>query len=233
MTTLKAVAKGVWQLDGFPAHAMNSFFADGILFDCRTRWSARPIARQLRGMRVSVIALTHAHPDHWGAAPELSRKFDVPVAVHHADAGVVTGRDSAGSQLAFWMGKRFLEAGACRNVIALQEGDVVGDFKVVHAPGHSAGHVVFFRESDGVAVTGDLFSTMHAWTRRRELAEPPSDLSSDAEENRRSIQKLVELRPSVVLPGHGPALTDVRGLARFAKSLAAAPARERSGTATG
>ncbi len=163
-----------------------------------------------------LIALTHAHPDHWGAAPALCADFDVPLAVHADDADIVTGHARAGNGLAFRMGKRFLESGICARVSRLRDGDMVGDFRVVHAPGHSAGHVVYFREADGLAVAGDLFSTMDMWTRRRRLAEPPANLSIDAEENRRSIKKLVELGPSLVLPGHGPALEDMRLLRAFA-----------------
>lgn len=223
---MKVIADDVWQLDGFPSHAVNAFFVNGILFDCRTRWSAFHIARQLRDRAVSMIALTHAHPDHWGAAPALSARFKAPVAVHHADAPVVTGEAAAGGHLAFRMGKRFLEAGACADVVRLREGDKVGGFTVVHAPGHSAGHVVYFRESDRLAIAGDLFNTMHMWTRRMRLGEPPEHLSIDAEENRRSIVKLVDLRPSMVLPGHGPALKDMHLLQRFADGLRTAFARK-------
>lgn len=166
-----------------------------------------------------MLALTHAHPDHWGAAPALCAELDVPVAVHAADADVVTGRAAAGSGLAFRMGRRLLERGACTDVTRLHEGDMVGDFRVVHTPGHSAGHVVYFRERDGVAVAGDLFNTMDAWTRRRRLAEPPANLSVDPAENRRSIRRLVELEPSLVLPGHGPALEDMRLLRDFAGAM--------------
>lgn len=195
------------------------FFAGGILFDCRTRWAAGSIARELSDWRVSMIALTHAHPDHWGAAAALSGRLGARVAVHEADAGIVTGREAAGSHLAFRVGKRLWEGRPCDDVVNLREGDTVGDFTVVHMPGHSAGHVVYFRESDRVAVTGDLFSTMDSWTRRLRIAEPPEHFSRDPEENRRSIQRLLDLKPSVVLPGHGPALRDIEALARFAAAL--------------
>lgn len=228
---MKAVAEGIWQLDGFPAHAINAFFADGVLFDCRTRWSAGHIARQLRDDRVSLIALTHAHPDHWGAAPTLSRRLGVPVAVHHADAEVVSGRARAGEHIAFELGRRFLEGGACDDVVPLQEGDQVGEFTVVHAPGHSSGHVIYFRERDRVAVAGDIVNTMELWSRRRRLGQPPPHLSVDAAENRRSIAKLVSLRPSLVLPGHGPALEDTALLVEFERSLPPSPVRETAGSA--
>ena len=163
-----------------------------------------------------MIALTHAHPDHWGAAPELSAGLRVPVAVHDADAGIVAGTATAGAQIAFRLGRRLLENGVCRDIIRLREGDQLGGFTVIHAPGHSAGHVVYFRESDGLAIIGDLFNTMEMWTRRRRLGEPPPNLSINAAENRRSIVKLIELRPSLILPGHGPALHDMTALATFA-----------------
>jgi hydroxyacylglutathione hydrolase len=178
------------------------------------------------------LALTHAHPDHWGAAPELCAALGVPVACHDADADVVIGKVPAGKSLAFRMGKLLLERGACAEVVRLSEGDMVGDFRVVHAPGHSDGHVVYFRDYDGVAIVGDLFNTMDMWTRRVRLAEPPANLSVSTEENRRSILKLVELRPSLVLPGHGAALRDMSLLAEFAVLMHAEGLRETTGSTT-
>jgi glyoxylase-like metal-dependent hydrolase (beta-lactamase superfamily II) len=230
--TLRPIAGGVWQLDSFPAHAVNAFLVDDILFDCRTRWSAAQIARQLRGRRVSMLALTHAHPDHWGAAPALCAAMGMPIACHEADADIVTGQAMAGNGVAFRAGKMFLEGGTCAAVVRLREGDMVGDFRVVHAPGHSHGHVIYFRESDGVAVVGDLINTMDMWTRRVRVAEPPAHLSVDADENRRSVLKLVELGPSLVLPGHGPVLRDMSLLAEFAAVLSAGGIRGTAGSTT-
>jgi hydroxyacylglutathione hydrolase len=175
-----------------------------------------------------MLALTHAHPDHWGAAPALSDALGVPVACHEADADVLTGKALAGNGLPFRMGKLFLERGTCGDIVRLRDGDTVGDFRVVHAPGHSDGHVVYFRDSDGVAIVGDLINTMDMWTRRVRLAEPPANLSVDAEENRRSILKLVELGPSLVLPGHGAPLRDMGLLAEFAALM---PSYSVTGTA--
>jgi glyoxylase-like metal-dependent hydrolase (beta-lactamase superfamily II) len=179
-----------------------------------------------------VVALTHAHPDHWGAAPALCAAMGVTVACHEADADIVTGHAMAGNGLAFRAGKIFLEGGTCDDVVRLAEGDMVGDFRVVHAPGHSAGHVIYFRESDGVAVVGDLINTMDMWTRRVRIAEPPPFLSVDADENRRSVLKLVELGPSLVLPGHGPALRDMSLLAEFAALLPIGGVRGTAGSTT-
>jgi glyoxylase-like metal-dependent hydrolase (beta-lactamase superfamily II) len=215
------VAKGIWQLDGFPPHAINAFLVDGVLFDCRTRWAAGQILRQLEGRRVSLLALTHAHPDHWGAAPAICARLELPLACHEADADIVAGIVPAAQD--GWMfraAKVAWEHGTCEQVQRLQQGDEVAGFQVVHTPGHTRGHVIYFRESDRVAVVGDLFNTMAMWTRRRRLSEPPPHVSVDAQENRRSILALLELAPSLVLPGHGPPLTDMSRLEEFAATVA-------------
>jgi len=68
----------------------------------------------------------------------------------------------------------------------LHEGDAVAGFRVVHAPGHARGEVIF---------------------------------TYDPAENRRSIHKLAALEPILILPGHGPAVTDVARFQRFAGRL--------------
>ena len=221
---MRLVANAIWQLDGFPPHAINAFLVDDVLFDCRTRWAARQILRQLDGHAVSVLALTHAHPDHWGAASALCMTRALQLACHEADARIVDGSGySPQVSWIFGVGRAVWEGGACPQVTRLVEGDSVAGFRVVHAPGHTRGHVIYFRQSDRVAVIGDLFNTMAMWTRRRRLSEPPAHVSVDPEENRRSILKLVELRPSLVLPGHGPPLRDMTSLGRFAATVTGRP----------
>jgi glyoxylase-like metal-dependent hydrolase (beta-lactamase superfamily II) len=40
-------------------------------------------------------------------------------------------------------------------------------------------------------------------------------------ENRRSIRKLAALNPSLILPGHGPAVSDMAKFERFVEKLPA------------
>ena len=217
---MRLLADGIWQLDGFPPHAINAFLVDDVLFDCRTRWAARQILRELDGRDISLLALTHAHPDHWGAAPAICAERGLPVACHGADADIVAGTIGGPQQGWMFRAARVVwEGGCCAGVQRLSEGDAVADFRVVHAPGHTRGHVLYFRERDRVAVIGDLFNTMAMWTRRQRLSEPPAHVSVDPRENRESILKLLELRPSLVLPGHGPPLTDMTLLEQFAATV--------------
>jgi glyoxylase-like metal-dependent hydrolase (beta-lactamase superfamily II) len=96
----------------------------------------------------------------------------------------------------------------------LRDGDRVAGFRVVHAPGHTPGHVVFFREKDRVAIAGDLLFSVGI-TVCRGLMQPPAFFSVDPDQNRRSIRLLTELRPSLLCFGHGPPLRQPEMLDRF------------------
>ena len=94
-------------------------------------------------------------------------------------------------------------------------------FRVVHAPGHARGEVIFFRESDRVAICGDVIRNMSYATGLPGIKEPPDVFTYDPAENRRSIRKLAELNPALILPGHGPAVADMAAFERFVAALPA------------
>jgi hydroxyacylglutathione hydrolase len=106
----------------------------------------------------------------------------------------------------------------------LGEGDEVAGFRVIHAPGHSAGEVIYFRDSDRVAICGDVVRNLNYATLRSELKEPPDAFNVDTAENRRSIRRLAEQNPSIILPGHGAAITDIAAFERFVETLPSAKA---------
>ena len=92
-------------------------------------------------------------------------------------------------------------------------------FRVIHAPGHAPGEVIFFRDPDRIAICGDVIRNISFLTLRTRLDEPPKDLTPDPIENRRSIRKLADLNPTLILPGHGPAVTDMAQFERFVVAL--------------
>jgi hydroxyacylglutathione hydrolase len=103
----------------------------------------------------------------------------------------------------------------------LKEGDDVAGFTVLDVPGHSPGHVAYWRESDGTLICGDVFFNLSLPTLRPGLREPYAVLTPDPPRNRQSARRLAELRPSLVLFGHGPPLRDGDRFVRFAESLPA------------
>ncbi len=70
-----------------------------------------------------------------------------------------------------------------------------------------------------MAIVGDVLNNVNPLTGKVGLAEPPVVFTVDREENRRSIRKLAQLRPSLVCFGHGPVLRDMEQLDRFVAQL--------------
>ncbi|MGE5409106.1 MAG: MBL fold metallo-hydrolase [Syntrophothermus sp.] len=218
---MRHMAPGVWRLDELPRPLINVYLAEDVLIDAGRRWDARRIERQTAGVELSMVALTHAHPDHQGCARDVCDRRGIPLACHEADVDAMEGRRTlaaTSAPIARFFAR--LWQGPPRRVDrVLREGDEVAGFRVVHAPGHSPGEVIFFRERDGVAICGDVIRNIGYLSLRTRLDEPPAALSPDPAENRRSIRRLAALGPSLILPGHGPAVTDLEAFQRFAAGL--------------
>src|SRR5689334_14945295 len=146
---MEPVAPGVWLIDGWPRHAINQYLVEDVLIDTGTRWAGRHLLRALRRRRPALVALTHCHPDHRGSAAMLCRAWRVPLACHETDAPVMEGREPMLPILP--MGALIgplMDGGPYPVGRVLRDGDEVAGFRVIHTPGHTMGHVAYFRESD-------------------------------------------------------------------------------------
>jgi len=101
----------------------------------------------------------------------------------------------------------------------LREGDEIAGFKALDVPGHSAGHVAFWRESDGVLICGEVLANMDQLTGLPGLHEPKPYLTPDPKRNRESARRLAALEPRLVLFGHGRPVHDTRKFVDFVESL--------------
>jgi glyoxylase-like metal-dependent hydrolase (beta-lactamase superfamily II) len=220
---LKSLAPGVWRLDEFPRPLINIYLAEDVLIDAGRRWDKGRIRKQLGDRKLSLLALTHVHPDHQGCAKYVCERYGVPLACHEGDVDAMEGRKPvrASDALNAKLFARLWEGPPHDVDRVLKEGDEVAGFRVVHAPGHAPGEVIFFRDSDRVAICGDVVRNISYLTLRTRLAEPPEELTPDPAENRRSIRRLAELEPALILPGHGPEVTDMAAFERFAAALPA------------
>jgi glyoxylase-like metal-dependent hydrolase (beta-lactamase superfamily II) len=105
---------------------------------------------------------------------------------------------------------------------SLREGDDLGHgFTVLETPGHSDGHVAFWRERDRTLVLGDVFLNLNVVTTVPGLHEPPRILTRDPRRNRESARRLAALEPELALFGHGPPLRDPAALTAFVAELEA------------
>ena len=116
-------------------------------------------------------------------------------------------------------------------------------WSVLHTPGHTPGHVSFFRESDRTLIVGDAFCSTKpesffeaALVQQPELHGPPAYFTSDWNAAKQSVKQLAALRPLTVALGHGKPLSGsnvANELQQLADCFveAAVPENKRSSTA--
>lgn len=217
------LAPGVWRIPTQGKHLINSFaFVDDdgsvTLVDCGLKKAPPRIVAGLAAIGkqpadVSRILLTHVHPDHAAGAARMSRQTGAGVQVHDGDrdsarSGKVTQppdqRSFLGRIFARLPGGRFepFEPGD-----ALEDGQVLpvaGGLRVMHTPGHTAGHLSFMHEPTRTLVTGDAIFNFG-------FPGPvmsPKFLCSDFVMTRQTAHRLGEEKYDVAAFTHGPEITD-------------------------
>ena len=221
---MKQLAPGVERLFGLPLNAINVYLVDDVIIDAATKLASRRILRQVIDRPVSMVALTHVHPDHQGAAHAVCEARGIPLACHIEGVDAMEGREQGQQADVSSVINRLVEwawEGPPHPVKRpFSDGDEIAGFRVVHAPGHAPSEVIFFRDSDRVAICGDVINTMDLRTGIPRVQEPPDVFTLDPVLNRQSIRRLLELQPSLILPGHGPALRDIGKLERLVAGFA-------------
>lgn len=223
---MNEIAQGVHHLSVLPRDGINVYVIGDVLVDTGIKQSAGKISGMLEGRSISAIALTHAHGDHAGAMKRLAAQFDVPIWCGAPDREATeTGR------LVLAPTVERLRLGGIANAAAgfdgapvartLAEGDALADgFVVLDTPGHSPGHVSFWREADRTLICGDVFFNMKLPLPIPGLRQPPDLFTPDPAKNRASERKLAALQPATVGFGHGPILRDAaRKLSAFVDKL--------------
>jgi glyoxylase-like metal-dependent hydrolase (beta-lactamase superfamily II) len=197
-----------------------------ILVDAALQGYAAPIrtAAQERfgaGARPAAIVLTHGHFDHVGALDELLREWDVPIFAHTLEMPYLTGRSpypppdplvgrGAMAVLSRTYPRGPIDLGA--RVHQLPSDGSVPDapqWRWIHTPGHTPGHVALFRDVDRALLAGDALTTTKQESmaavlmQRRELHGPPAYYTPDWDRARDSFRALARLAPDLVISGHG------------------------------
>ncbi|MCH9692716.1 MAG: MBL fold metallo-hydrolase [Gammaproteobacteria bacterium] len=156
-----------------------------------------------RQLKLEKILLTHGHLDHVGATAELMQQLGLPVeGPHKADQFWIDQIAMQAKMLGFPTVNSFTPDRW------LQQGDqvTVGDapLEVIHCPGHTPGHVVFFHRASHLALVGDvLFAGSIGRT-----DFPQSDHTALIHS---ITKKLWPLGDAVrFIPGHGPMSTFAR-----------------------
>jgi glyoxylase-like metal-dependent hydrolase (beta-lactamase superfamily II) len=174
--------------------------------------------------RPFAIVMTHGHFDHVGVLERLAERWDVPVFAHPTEFPFLDGRQSypppdpsVGGGLIATLSPLFprepVNVGSRLKPLPrdLASAGMPG-WTYIETPGHTAGHVSFWRERDRALIAGDAFVTTKqesvyaAVTQSPEIQGPPAYFTPDWTAARDSVRRLAELRPETVITGHGAAM---------------------------
>jgi glyoxylase-like metal-dependent hydrolase (beta-lactamase superfamily II) len=172
------------------------------------------------GARPRAILLTHGHFDHAGSAPGLADHWGVPVYAHRLELPYLTGEseypplDSTGPGFFSFLSRCFPSRTVNLGGRVAELPAQILDWESIYTPGHTPGHIAFFRRSDGALIAGDAVTTMNldsvfgTLLKRPELCRPPVPATTNWTRAHESVRKLAELRPSLIAAGHGPPMRD-------------------------
>ncbi|NNG15761.1 MAG: MBL fold metallo-hydrolase [Gemmatimonadales bacterium] len=219
------VAPGVVRLALMPLDAFNAYVIGDVLVDSGGRLAGKHLLAALSHMEIAGHALTHAHFDHQGSSHLVCEHFGIPLWCGEGDRAAVESGDLTRilPNPDSWLARVSQSmAGPAHPVDrVLGDGDEVGGFTVIETPGHTPGHLAFWRESDRVLILGDVLFHRNPMTLRIGLTEPFAFATFDPAMNRNSARRLAALEPAVVCFGHGAPLRDARRFAEFILSLPA------------
>ncbi len=209
------------------------------------------------------IVMTHGHFDHVGTLGTLAERWNVPVYAHPLERPYLDGSAAypkadptvGGGAMALlsplYPRSPVNVSARLRDLPA--DGSVPGmpGWRWIHTPGHSVGHVSFWREQDRSLIVGDAFITVAgesayaSVTQAPEIHGPPKYFTHDWQAASRSVAALAALEPELAITGHGRAMHGqamrdaLRALARNFEQVAvpaegryvASPQRAEDGSA--
>jgi len=238
----REIAPGVFCLGPSGRTQTNVYFvrsgSSWVLVDAGWAKDASRIGRAAQALfgvdsRPAAILLTHAHPDHAGSALELARIWECLVYLHPDELPIARGEFAAmvasAGPLDRWVVLPLLRAMGTRRRAALLERSSLAviarafepgatvpglpDWQCIATPGHTPGHVSYFRPGDRVLISGDALVTVKInsliglLARRPGVSGPPWYTTFSPAAARESIGRLARLEPTVLAGGHGNPMT--------------------------
>lgn len=110
---------------------------------------------QRMGATAEKILLTHAHIDHAGGTAALARQLNIPIeGPQEGDLFWIQGLPNQSAMFGFPAAEVFTPNRWLHDNDTVTVGEVT--LQVIHTPGHTPGHVVFYSPENKLALVGDV-----------------------------------------------------------------------------
>jgi glyoxylase-like metal-dependent hydrolase (beta-lactamase superfamily II) len=205
------------------------FLVGDVLIDCGPASRVQTLIEELGDERPRVLALTHIHLDHAGAAGTLVKRWpDLEVWVHERGARhlidpqrlLASATRLYGEDMQRLWGDVLAVPEA--NLRVLQGGEELGDLAVAYTPGHASHHVSYWHGDSATAFVGDVAGVRVAPSSYVLAPTPPPDI--DLELWQGSIERVREWHPERLALTHFGFFEDANaqldGIARALKRSA-------------
>ena len=185
-----------------------------VLIDCGPASRVQTLLEGLGERRPRVLALTHIHLDHAGAAGTLAALWpDLEIWVHERGAPhLVDPAKLLASATRLYGDDMDRLWGEVRpvpeaNLRVLRGGEVLDGFQVAYTPGHASHHVSYWHPRTRTAFVGDVAGVRMAPSRYVLAPTPPPDI--DVEVWQDSIARVRSWRPEQLAITHFGLFDDV------------------------
>lgn len=211
---LKQVQPTLWQIVfPFPAPTNCWLFKedDGLTLVDAAHWWSAPIilaAAQCIGQPIKRIVITHAHPDHAGAAGAVASASGALVMAHEDEVPFLTGQRSMADEQGYWLSRAvlggaklvgMLDSPPVDPVVHLKHGEMVENLRVIHTPGHTPGSISLWSEKEKAIFCGD--NLIYSF---RLLRVGLPWFTLDHSRQNSSLREYAQLSARLLLSGHGP-----------------------------
>jgi glyoxylase-like metal-dependent hydrolase (beta-lactamase superfamily II) len=207
-----------------PGHVNCYLLPGGVLVDTGLGVPGSQDAWRVWRAGIERVVVTHFHPDHVGAGGIIGAHVSQG-ALDYEQCEQVWGSEDWPARIRDWFVRHGVPAHIAdqdriwdeaarafirfaRDPDPLREGDSVAGWEVLELPGHADGHIALLR--NGTLIAGDhllptITPTIGLYPESR--PDPLGDYLS-------SLERTIELRPRLALPGHGPPIPDPAGRAK-------------------
>jgi glyoxylase-like metal-dependent hydrolase (beta-lactamase superfamily II) len=162
------------------------------------------VRHALEGRRLARIINTHLHSDHCGGNALLGRELDAAITIPPGHAEAVKRWDDA--VLGYSACGQACDRFSFDSMLWPGERQIIGGFEwqAIASPGHDPHSIILWNAQNGTLISADAL-----WEHGFGAIFPEVEGESGFAEQRAILELISQMKPRLVIPGHGAPFTDV------------------------